>query len=126
MTQTIEKIRTPEEVFASHQEAIETLNFEQLGADYAEDAVLLTLDKSFIGREAILTEFFQAVLAQFPDTKISFEQITHEDDLWLLKWTAEASAMTVPVGLGIFVIEDGFIRRQVEWFEIVPKEVQSA
>lgn len=126
MTQTIEKTRTAEEVFASHREAIETLNFEQLGADYAEDAVLLTLDKSFIGRDAILTGFFQAILAQFPDTKISYEQITHEDDLWLLKWTAEASAMTIPVGLGILVIEDGFIRRQVEWFEIELKEGQSA
>jgi len=126
MTQIIEKIRTPEEVFTSHKEAIETLNFEQLGADYAENAVLLTLDESFIGREAILTGFFQTVMAQFPDVKIAYEQITHEDDLWLLKWTAEASAMTIPVGLGILVIEDGFIQRQVEWFEIVPKEEQHA
>ena len=36
--------RTTQEVFDSHQQAIETLDFEKLAADYAEDAILLTLD----------------------------------------------------------------------------------
>ncbi len=122
MTQKLEKIRTTEEVFNSHQEAIETLNFEQLAADYAEDAVMVTLDGSFIGREAIISGFFQAILAQFPDMKITFEEITIEDDTCLIQWSAEASAVTVPVGLGVLFIQDGFIQRQVEWFQMVPKE----
>ena len=114
--------RSIQEVFNSHQEAIETLDFEKLAADYAEDAVLVTLDGSFVGREAILTGFFQTIMAQFPDVKIKFEKTAFEGDMCLLQWSAEASAMTVPVGTAVFIIQDGLIRRQGEWFEIVPKE----
>lgn len=122
MTVTMEKIRTTEEVFESHREAIETLDFEKLAGDYAEDAILVTIDGSFNGREAILTGFFQPIMAQFPDMKITFEKVAYEDDVCLLQWSAEASAMTVPRGTAVFLIQDGLIRRQGEWFEMVLKE----
>ena len=114
--------RTTEEVFNSHREAFETLDFEKLAADYAEDAVFVTLEGSFIGPEAILTKFFQPILAQFPDTKINFDKVAFEGDVCLLQWSAESSAMTVPVGTAVFIIQDGQIQRQGEWFEIVPRE----
>ena len=114
--------RSTQEVFDSHREAIETLDLEQLAADYAEDAVLVTLDGSFKGRKAIMTGFFQPTMAQFPDTKFDFEKIAIEGDVCLLQWSAEASAMTIPVGTGVLFIEDGLIRRQAEWFEMVLKE----
>ena len=114
--------RSTQEVFNSHQEAIETLDFEKLAADYAQDAILVTIDGSFVGREAILTGFFQTVLAQFPDVKFNFEKVAFEDDVCLLQWSAEASAIRVPRGTAVFIIQDGLIRRQGEWFEIVPKE----
>jgi ketosteroid isomerase-like protein len=120
MTPTL--TRTTEEVFNSHREAIETLDFEKLAADYAEDAVMVTLDGSFIGREAILTGFFQPMLAQFPDIKINFEKTAVEDDVCLLQWSAEASAVRVPKGTAVFIVREGLIRRQGEWFEMVPKE----
>lgn len=122
METTLEKTRTTEEVFKSHREAIEKLNFEQLAGDYAEDAVLVTIDGSFIGREAIMTGFFQAIMAQFPDMKINFEKVSYEDDVCLLQWSAESSAMTVPRGTAVFLIQDGLIRRQGEWFQMVLKE----
>ena len=122
MTVTMDKVRTTEEVFQSHREAVETLNLEQLAGDYAEDAILLTIDGAFTGREAIMTGFFQAILAQFPDMKINFEKVAYEDDVCLLQWSAEASAMKVPRGTAVFLVQDGLIRRQGEWFEIVPKE----
>jgi uncharacterized protein (TIGR02246 family) len=114
--------RTTQEVFDSHREAIETLDLEKLAADYAEDAVLVTLDGSFKGREAILKEFFQAIMAQFPDMKINYDKIAIEADVCLLQWSAEASNVTVPVGLGVLFIQDGLIKRQAEWFQMVPKE----
>ncbi len=114
--------RSTQEVFDSHREAIETLDFEKLAADYAEDAVLVTLDGSFKGREAILTGFFQTMMAQFPDMKINFEKTAYEGDVCLLQWSAEASAITVPVGTAVFIIQDGLIRRQGEWFEIVVRD----
>ena len=124
MTQTMTptKTRTTEEVFNSHREAIETVDLDKLAADYAEDALMITLDGSFHGREAIHRDFFQAFVAQFPDTKITYKRIAIEDDLCLMEWSAEASGMTIPVGIGALVIQDGLIQRQFEWFQLVPKE----
>ena len=96
-------------------------DLEKLAADYAEDALMITLDGSFHGREAILRDFFQAFVAQFPDTKITYKRIAIEDDLCLLEWSAEASGMTIPVGIGALVIKEGLIQRQFEWFQLVPK-----
>jgi len=114
--------RSTEEVFNSHREAIETLDFEKLAADYAEDAILVSLDGSFKGREAIMTGFFQTNMAQFPDVRFNFDKVAIEGDVCLLQWSAEASAMTIPVGTGFLIIQDGLIQRQGEWFEIVLKE----
>ena len=114
--------RSTEEVYNSHKEAVETLDFEKLAADYADDAILITLDGAFVGREEIMTGFFQTILAQFPDVKISFDEVAIEDNVCLLKWSAESSAVTVPAATTVFIIEDGLIQRQGEWFQIVPKE----
>ena len=121
MTISTEKTRTTQEVFNSHQEAIETLDFEKLAGDYAEDAILVTIDGSFVGQEAILTGFFQTSLAQFPDMKFKFEKTSFKGDICLLQFSAEASAATIPVGTAVFIIQDGLIRRQGEWFQIVPR-----
>ncbi len=113
--------RTTQEVFDSHREAIETLDFEKLASDYAEDAFMVTLDGSFIGREAIMTGFFQAMLSQFTDVKIKFEKTAVEGDVCLLQWSAEAAEVTIPVGTAVFLIQDGLIQRQGEWFQIIPR-----
>jgi ketosteroid isomerase-like protein len=113
--------RSTQEVYESHKEAIETLNFEKLAGDYADDAILVTMDGSFKGKEEIMTGFFQAIMAQFPDMKINFEKVVIEEDVCLLQWSAEASAVTVPIGTAVFIIQDGLIQRQGEWFQMVPK-----
>ncbi len=114
--------RTTQEVFDSHREAIESLDFEKLAGDYAADALMVTPNGTFEGREALMAGFFQAWLAQFPDTKINFEKVTIKDDVCLIEWTGDASAMSVPAGIGVLFVQDGLIQRQVEWFQMVPKE----
>jgi ketosteroid isomerase-like protein len=113
--------RTTQEVFQSHKEAIESGNFEKLAADYADDAVLLTMDGSFMGRDTILKGFFQTMFGQFPDVKINFEKTAFEGDSCLLQWSAEASAVSIPKGVAVYLIRNGLIQRQSEWFEMVPK-----
>ncbi len=114
--------RSTQEVFDSHREAIETANWEKLAADYAEDAIMVTLDGVFKGREEIFTGFFQTILGQYPDVKINFGKTVVEDNVCMLYWTAEASKVSVPHGTAVFIIEDGLIQRQGEWFQLVPKE----
>ena len=110
------------EVYNSHKEAIETLDFEKLGGDYAEDAILVTLDGSFTGREAILTGFFQTIMAQFPDVKIKFDKVAFEGDVCLLQWLAESSAMTVPLGTAVFIIDEINLMMKIKKRCNIPKE----
>lgn len=114
--------RTTQEVFDSHREALETINFEQLMADYADDAILVTLNGACIGKESIQKDFFEYMFSQFSNPKIKYEKWSAEGDTFLLQWSAEADEVTIPYGTAVFIIQDGLIQRQGEWFHIVPKE----
>ena len=67
-------------------------------------------------------ELIMELKMEFPDVKINFEKVNIEGDFCLLQWSAEASNITVPRGTTFFLIQDGLIQRQGEWFEIIPKE----
>jgi hypothetical protein len=112
--------RTTQQVFDSHQAAFEPINLEKLMADYAHDAVLLTLDGAFVGKEAI-RGFFEYMFNSHPHVRISFERTAVEGDTFLLQWSGESDVATFPRGTAAFIITDGKIQRQVEWMEIVPK-----
>lgn len=114
--------RTTQQVFDSHREAIETGDMEKLMGDYADDAVLLTLDGAFVGKEAIQKGFFEYQFSQHPNLRINFEKTAVEGDLFLLQWSAESDVATIPHGVAAFIMRDGKIQRQGEWFRLVPKE----
>ncbi len=62
------------------------------------------------------------MMSQFTDLKIKFEKTAVEGDVCLLQWSAEAAEVSIPIGTAVFIIQDGLIRRQGEWFQMVPKE----
>jgi ketosteroid isomerase-like protein len=113
--------RTTQQVFDSHRDAIETGDFERLIADYADDANLLTLDGAFVGKEGVAS-FFAGAFESFPGLRISFEKTAVEGDTFLLQWSAECDVGTFPHGVAAFIIREGKIQRQAEWFIFVPKE----
>ena len=112
--------RSPQEVFESHKEAVQTGNFEQLIGDYADDAVLLTMDEVYRGKEGV-AEFF-GILTRYTNVVVNFEDVVYGDDLVVQQWSADAEEVFAPRGVGVFLIRDGLIQRQGEWFEIFPKE----
>ena len=112
--------RSTQQVFDHHREAFEPINLENLMADYADDAILLTLDGAFVGKEAI-RGFFGSIFENHPNLKISFEKTAVEGDIFLLQWSGESDVATFPRGTAAFIIRDGKIQRQAEWFTVVPK-----
>lgn len=114
-------VRSKQEVFDHHRSAFNPPDLEKLIADYADDAILLTLDGEFIGKEAI-QGFFGNAFAAFPNFTVSFDKTSVADDTFLLQWSGEADNATIPHGVATFNIRDGMIQRQTEWFVAVPKE----
>lgn len=113
--------RTSQQVFDDHQRAIEAGDFDLLMADYAEDAIMMTMEGPAVGKEAV-RGLFEYLFTAFPNVKIEFEKTVVEDDLVLLQWSADSDVATIPHGFASFLIQDGLIRRQAEFFVAVPKE----
>lgn len=81
-------------------------------ADYADDAVLLTMEGAFVGKAAI-QGFFVNSLSAMPNAKISFTGHVVHGDLVLITWTGDSDVATIPHGADSFVIEDDRIRRRM-------------
>ena len=112
--------RTTQEVNDSHLEALDTGNFEKLLADYADDAVLLTLQGALKGKQGVAA-FFQNAASQFPNFKITADETIIEGDTVLITWSAVSDVGTGR-GVDTFIIQDGEIKRQTVWMEVSPYE----
>jgi ketosteroid isomerase-like protein len=113
--------RSTEQVFEDHKNAILNADFPKLMADYADDAVLMTIDGTFVGKDAI-QGFFQDLFASQPNPRVNFRKYVVEGDTLLLEWSAESDVAKMPQGVDTFIIQDDKIQRQTMWFTVVPKE----
>ena len=112
--------RSTAQVFEDHKNAILTGDFPRLIADYADDAVLMTTDGTFVGQEAI-QRFFQNLFAAHPNVQVHFGKQVVEDDMLLLEWSAESDVAVFEPGVDTFFIHDDRIQRQTMWFVMAPK-----
>lgn len=103
--------RTPEEVFQHHATALGAGDLDQIVADYADDAVLITPGGVKRGRDGIRAAFTQ-LLAEVPDAAWDLKTQIYEGDVLFLEWAADAGARFVEDGVDTFVFRDGFIRVQ--------------
>jgi len=112
--------RTTQQVFDDHEVAFKSGDMDLMMADYADDAVMLLLDRFAIGKEAIQATF-EGLFNGFPGLKISFEKTAVQEDLCLLQFSGDSDVATIPHGAATFVIQNGKIQRQTECFVVVPK-----
>jgi len=113
--------RTTQEVYDAHEAAMVAGDLEMIMADYADDAILLTVDGASVGKEAIQSWFITA-LSSFPGIKFTFEKTAVEGDTAILNWSADSDVATIPHGVAGYIIQDGMIKRHTEWFHVAPKE----
>ena len=112
--------RSTEQVYEQHGMALGSADISKLMADYADDAVLLTFDGSFVGKEAIRA-FFEGALQGMPGLALSTARLAVEGDTLLAEWSAESDTVSIPEGVDTFIIRDDKIQRQTAWFKMIPK-----
>jgi ketosteroid isomerase-like protein len=113
--------RTTEEVYLDHVSALGSGDFGKLLDDYADDAVLMTLNMSFTGKEGVAA-FFQGVMEAYPGLVITAGPYAVSGDYLLATWSAESDVATVDAGVDTFVVHDDRIQLQTVWFPTpVPK-----
>ena len=113
--------RTTQQVFEHHVAALVSGDMDELMADYADDAVLLTLEGSFAGKGAIQA-FFEGMLQSLSNFVPTGSEIAVEGDTLLLQWAADTDTVSIPQGVDTFIIRDDKIQRHTGWSVIVPKE----
>jgi ketosteroid isomerase-like protein len=103
--------RTPEEVFAHHAQALGAGDLDEIVADYADDAVVVTPDGANHGTDGVRAAFTK-LLADLPNATWGLTSRTFGGDVLLLEWTAVSAASRADDGVDTFVFRDGLIWAQ--------------
>lgn len=104
-------MRTPQEVFEHHAKALGDEDIEQILADYADDAVLITKD-GVVRDRAGIEATFRGLIEQIPHATWDLKTQVYDGDLLLLEWAVTSEKHSVDDGVDTFVFKDGRIAAQ--------------
>ena len=112
-------MRTNEEVFKHHAEALGNEDIDEILADYADDAVIVTKDGPTRGKEAI-AGLFRGLIAEIPNATWDLRAEVYVDDLMLLEWSVRSDKHTIDDGVDTFVFKNGLITQQTVHLTLTP------
>ena len=112
--------RSTQQVVEDHITALNSGDIDRIMADYADDAVALTLDGGSVGKQAIRA-VFAGLLQNMPNIEFTTGAVAVEGDMLLLQWSAESDTASMPEGVDTFIVRDDKIQQQTGWFKVVPK-----
>lgn len=111
--------RTPQEVFASHTQAVGAEDLDAIMMNYAETAYIVTPSGVVRGKDAI-RDFFAGFFQVLPQAQWG-RKTTFVDNLLFLEWTVDARGGSVSDGVDTFIFQDGLIQAQTVRGTLVPK-----
>lgn len=101
------------EVLEHHWKTFQANDLEGTMADYTEESVLITPDKTYVGLQEIRDNFIAAFEA-FPkdSSTLQLDKSIVHDDIGYIIWQATTPRFKLQYGTDTFVIRDGKIVRQ--------------
>ncbi len=115
--------RTMMEILEHHNTAVLGNDYKGMIADYRDDAVLITVSGTYVGKEAIGSAL-QQLMRDMPNMQpeeSSTSLLKIEGDTLLLRWSAQSDKGTITDAVDTIVLKGDKIWRQTTSFEIVPK-----
>jgi predicted SnoaL-like aldol condensation-catalyzing enzyme len=112
-------MRSPQEVFGHHAEALGAENLEEIVADYSDDAIFITPAGVLRGKDGI-RQAFTKLLGEVPQATWDLKTTLFEDDILFLEWAAEGGGNRIEDGIDTFVFRDGLIRVQTVRYTLQP------
>jgi ketosteroid isomerase-like protein len=113
-------VRTPQEVFQHHAEALIGGDLDGIVADYSDDAVFITPDGVLHGKDGI-REAFTKLLSDLPSAEWDVPTTIFEGDVLLIEWKAVSEKTMAEDGIDTFVFRDGMIRVQTVRYTLQAK-----
>jgi ketosteroid isomerase-like protein len=114
-------VRTPQETFQHHVDALMAEDLDGIVADYTEDAVFITPDGVLHGKAGV-RQGFTKLIGDLPGAKWEVPTMLFEGDVLLLEWKAESEKAKADDGIDTFVFRDGMIRVQTIRYTLTPTE----
>ena len=109
---TINEVQT-QQVLQHHWEAFQANDLEGIMADYTEESILITPDKTFRGLEEIRKNFVEAFKV-FPkdSAKLTLNKSLAVKDVGYIIWGAATPTFQLVYATDTFIIQNGKIVRQ--------------
>ncbi|MCH2033276.1 MAG: nuclear transport factor 2 family protein [Tenacibaculum sp.] len=101
-------MKNPQEVFNSHKKAVETLNPLTVLEDYSDDAVFITPDHTYKGKEEILS-FYKNLLPNFDGFEFKTIKRETHNDLVFFVWRGHNKFINVEIATDTYIIKNGKI-----------------
>jgi hypothetical protein len=104
---------TTEQVLKHHWDAFQANDLEETMADYVEESVLITPDRTYKGLSEIRENFIVAFTV-FPKDSTTFQldKSIVQGDVGYIIWKAESPKINLSFGTDTFIIRNGKIVRQ--------------
>jgi ketosteroid isomerase-like protein len=113
-------VRTPQEVFQHHAEALIAGDLDGIVADYSDDAVFITPDGVLHGKDGI-RQAFTKLLSDLPSAEWDVPTTIFEGDVLFIEWKAVSEKVMAEDGIDTFVFRDGMITVQTVRYTLTPK-----
>jgi ketosteroid isomerase-like protein len=96
-----------------HLGSFQDNDLEAVIADYTNESILITQDRTYKG-PAEIKDFFAGLMTHFPKQKSSFEldKVVVNNELVYIVWHATTPSLDVALGTDTFIIRDGKIYQQ--------------
>ena len=104
-------VRTPQEVFQHHAQALIAGDLEGIVADYSDDAVFITPAGVLHGKDGV-RQGFAKLLSDLPSAEWEVPTQIFEGDVLFIEWSAKSERTMADDGIDTFVFRDGMIRLQ--------------
>ena len=111
-------VRTPQQVFDHHVQALVARDLEGLVEDYADDAVFITPAGVLRGKDGV-REGFAKLLSDVPNADWAVPTQIFEGDVLFIEWSATAAESRVEDGIDTFVFRDGEITVQTVRYTLI-------
>lgn len=109
------------QVFDHHVQTFQANDLEGVMADYTEESVLITPDKTYTGLAEIRENFVAAFGAlPNPGTTMTVTKTVINKDVAYFVWTATTPTLNFRYATDTFIVQDGKIIRQTYAGDVLP------
>ncbi|SEK46351.1 SnoaL-like domain-containing protein [Aquimarina amphilecti] len=103
-------MRQSQDVFENHMKAVDTLNPSMVAKDYSEDAIFITPDKTYKGKEEIFN-FYKDFLPNFDGFKFKTIKQETNDNVVYFVWSGKNQHVDIQIAMDTYIVENGKIKQ---------------